>query len=205
MCLKAGTFVYSRTPLAGVQCSFQHKAAAGPPSPPSGGLSSSRLRVASQPSSRSRPHFPASLAWLARSSPNQRSWRQGTAGVDLRTRVRAIRHFLMSQGIAPSFVSWVELAKARLIACAVETVSLGCGQGTSRERRHTRAHPPTTDIASSGGDARSSRADLDSRGSRRGCRPSWPRPGQSERARSHRVPTLHTAREHRIMPRATPP
>ena len=190
------------TPLAGVQCSFQHKAAAGPPSPPSGGPSSSRLGVASQPSS--RPHFPASLAWLACSSPNQRSWRQGTAGVDLRTRVRAIRHFLMSQGIAPSFVSWVELAKARSIACAVETVSLGCDQGTSRERRATRAHPPTTDIASSGGDARSRRADLEPQGSRRGCRPPCPPPGQSERVRSHRVPTLHTAREHRIMPRATP-
>jgi hypothetical protein len=37
MCLKAGTFVYSRTPLAGVQCSFQHKAAAGPPKSTFGG------------------------------------------------------------------------------------------------------------------------------------------------------------------------
>ena len=190
------------TPLAGVQCSFQHKAAAGPPSPPSGGLSSSRLRVASQPSS--RPHFPASLAWLARSSPNQRSWRQGTAGVDLRTPLRNDKHFLTSQGRAPSFVSWVELAKARFAACAVEPVSRGCDLGTSRERRHTRAHPPTTDIASSGGDARSRRADLEPQGSRRGCRPPCPPPGQSERARSHRVSPLHTAREPRIMPRATP-
>jgi hypothetical protein len=124
---------------------------------------------------------------------------------DLRTPLRAIRHFLISQGRALSFVSWVELAKARSIACAVEPVSLGCDQGTSRERRHTRAHPPTTDIASSGGDARSRRADLEPQGSRRGCRPPCPPPGQSERVRSHRVPPLHTAREPRIMPRATPP
>ena len=103
-----------------------------------------------------------------------------------------------------SYVALQITGKARVRACAVETVSRGCDLGTSRERRHTRAHPPTTDIASSGGDARSSRADLEPQGSRRGCRPPCPPPGQSERVRSHRVPTLHTAREHRIMPRATP-
>ena len=74
--LKAGTFVYSQTPLAGVQCSFQHKAAAGPPSPPSGGLSSSKLRVACRPAS--RPHFPAFLAGSGRSFHFQRSWRGGS-------------------------------------------------------------------------------------------------------------------------------
>ena len=103
-----------------------------------------------------------------------------------------------------SYVALQITGKARVRACAIEPVSRGCDYMTSRERRHTRAHPPTTDIASSGGDARSRRADLEPQGSRRGCRPPCPPPGQSERVRSHRVPTLHTAREHRIMPRATP-
>ena len=103
-----------------------------------------------------------------------------------------------------SYVALHTTGKARLRACAIEPVSLGCDQGTSRERRHTRAHPPTTDIASSGGDARSRRAEIEPQGSRRGCRPPCPPPGQSERVRSHRVPPLHTAREPRIMPRATP-
>ncbi len=78
-----------------------------------------------------------------------------------------------------SYVALHITGKARLRACAIEPVSLGCDQGTSRERRHTRAHPPTTDIASSGGDARSRRAGLEPHGSRWGlslihnrrCRP----------------------------------
>jgi hypothetical protein len=51
----------------------------GRPSPPSGGLSSSKLRVACRPPS--RPHFPAFLAGSGRSFHFQRSWRQGIAGV----------------------------------------------------------------------------------------------------------------------------
>ena len=66
------------TPLAGVQCSFEHKAAAGPPKSTLGGLSEAKLRDACQ--APSRPHFPAFIAGSGRSSPNQRSWRQGIAG-----------------------------------------------------------------------------------------------------------------------------
>ena len=52
----------------------------GRPSPPSGGLSSSKLRVACRPPS--RPHFPAFLAGSGRSFHFQRSWRQGIAGAE---------------------------------------------------------------------------------------------------------------------------
>merc|ERR1711965_112611 len=50
-----------------------------------------------------------------------------------------------------SYVAWRITGKSRDARCAIEPVSRGCGQGTSRERRTTRAHPPTTEIASSHG------------------------------------------------------
>ena len=103
-----------------------------------------------------------------------------------------------------SYVALQITGKARVTACAIEPVSRGCGQGTSRERRTTRPHPPTTEIASSGGDARSRRADLEPWGSWRGLLPYFPPPGQTERARSHRGSACRTDREHRIMLRATP-
>ena len=202
MYLKAGTSVYFPTPLGGVQCSFEHKLPRRRGS--RGQRESTEPEIGVAGREQARPRFPAFLAGSGRSSPNQRSSRQGMLA---RRRADAVGVYRSSSFWLRAGSSYVALritGKCRSARCAIEPVSRGCGQGTSRERRTTRPHPPTTEIASSGGDARSRRADLEPWGSWRGLLPYFPPPGQTERARSHRGWDLRTDREHRIMLRATP-
>ena len=106
MCLKAGTSVYFPTPLGGVQCSFEHKLPRRRGS--RGQRESTEPEIGVAGREQARPRFPAFLAGSGRSSPNQRSSRQGMLAWNFRSRLRIHERLLISQGRAPSVVAWAK-------------------------------------------------------------------------------------------------
>ena len=103
MCLKAGTSVYFQTPLGGVQCSFEHKLPRRRGS--RGQRESTEPEIGVAGREQARPRFPAFLAGSGRSSPNQRSSRQGMLAWNFRRRLWPHRPSSISPGAAPSVVA----------------------------------------------------------------------------------------------------